>query len=139
MVEVFDGSRPRTDAFLKFQVTMNAAIAGLNSGGGSSWFEDEIRERHGYLAFQHPDRIADAIRLFSSCELWSSVATILGLGAQDVKTHLRLIIERRNKITHEADLDPSYPGIRWPIHPADAQNAVDFIENVCEAINSVVT
>ena len=138
MLEVFDGSRPRTNAFLRFQVTIDAAMVGLASGGGSSWFEDEIRDRHGYLAFQYPDKIADAIRLFSSCELWPSIATKIGLPVQDVKTHLRLIIERRNKITHEADLDPSYPGIRWPIHTADVVGTINFIENICEAIHSVV-
>lgn len=138
MLEVFDGSRPHTNAFLRFQVTIDAAMVGLSSGGGSSWFESEIREKHSYLSFQHPDKIADAIRLFSSCELWSSVASELGLPIQDIKTNIRLIVERRNKITHEADLDPSYPGIRWPIHPADAKDAGDFIEKICEAIHSVV-
>lgn len=29
-----------------------------------SWLDEEIRKKHGYLAFQHPDRIADAIRFF---------------------------------------------------------------------------
>jgi hypothetical protein len=138
MLEVFNGSRPRNNAFLNFQVSMDAAMTGLARGGGSSWFENEIRERHGYLAFQYPERIADAIRLFSSCELWISVASKLGLPVQDVKTRLRLIIERRNKIAHEADLDPSYPATRWPIHHADTKDAVDFIEKVCEAIHSVV-
>ena len=139
MLEVYDGVRPPTDAFRRFQVTMDAAMTGLAGLSGSAWFEMEIREKHGYLAFQHPDRIADAVRLFSPCELWSSVASQLGLTAQDVKTRLQLIVERRNKIAHEADLDPSYPGSRWPISPSDATDAVDFIQDVCEAIHSVVT
>jgi hypothetical protein len=138
MLEVLSGSRPRTNAFLRFQVTMDAAMAGLSGGGGISWFEDQIREKHGYLAFQHPDTIADAIRLFSSYELWPLVCTKLGLTVQDVKTRLRLIVERRNKIVHEADLDPSYPGARWPIDPVMVAETVDFIENLCEAIHSTV-
>lgn len=138
MIEAFSGVRPRTNSFLRFQVTMDATMAGLASGGGTSWFEDEIRGKHGYLAFQDPDRIADAIRLFSSRELWPSVASKLGLTAQAVKTRLRLIIERRNKIAHEADMDPSYPGTRWPIHPADVVDTINFIENICEAMHSVV-
>ncbi len=138
MLEVLTGGRPQTNAFLRFQVTMDAAMAGFTGGGGSSWFEAEIREKHGYLAFQHPDKVADAIRLFSPCELWPSVALKLGLPVQDVKNRLSLIVDRRNKIAHEADLDPSYPGTRWPIYPADATNAVNFIERVCEAIHSVV-
>ena len=138
MLEAFNGVRPRTNAFLRFQVTMDATMAGLASAGGTSWFEDEIRGKHGYLAFQDPDRIADAIRLFSTLELWPSVGLKLGLTTQDVKTRLRLIIERRNKIAHEADLDPSFPGARWPIQPADVVDTINFIENICEAIHSIV-
>ena len=139
MLEIYDNRRPATNGFSRFQVTMDAALQGLDEPSVSTWFETEIREKHGYLTFQHPDKIADAVRLFSSCELWPSVASQLGLTAQDVKNRLHLIVERRNKIAHEADLDPSYPGSRWPISPSDVTNAVDFIQNVCETIHSVVT
>lgn len=138
MVEIYDGTRPSTNAFLRFQVTMDAALTGLHGTSGSAWLDTEIREKHGYLAFQHPDRIADAVRLFSPCTLWPSVALHLGMTDQDVKNELRLIVDRRNKITHEADLDPSYPGSRWPISRSDSTRAADFIQNVGEAIHSVV-
>ena len=138
MIEVFDGRRPPTDAFRRFQVSIDGAMLGLRSAGGSSWFEGEIREKHKFLSFQYPDRIADAVRLFSSCELWPSVAVGLGLSTQDVKTHLQLIVERRNKIAHEADLDPSYPGSRWPISYGEVEKAIKFIEDICEQIHSVV-
>lgn len=140
MLEVYDGVRPPTNAFLRFQVTMDAALTGLTGVSGNTWFETEIRERHGYLAFQHPDRIADAVRLFSSDPLWPSVAAQLSLSVPDVKDRLRLIVERRNKIVHEADLDPSYLGVmvRLPISPADSTSAVEFIQEVCEAIHAVV-
>ena len=114
MLEVYNQTRPSTDAFLNFQITMNAAMTGLAGPSVDTWFEMEIREKHGYLAFQHSDKIADAIRLFSSRELWPSVASQLNMTVQDVKNQLRLIVQRRNKIVHEADLDPSYPGSRWP-------------------------
>ena len=43
-------------------------------------------------------------------------ASELNLTGQDVKNRLRAIVNRRNQIVHEADLDPSYPrtGNRWP-------------------------
>jgi hypothetical protein len=34
------------------------------------------------------------------------------LPAQDVKTWLQLIVDRRNKIAHESDMDPANPGFR---------------------------
>lgn len=138
MVDVYNGIRPSTPAFLRFQVTMDAALRGLRGTSGSMWLEMEIREKHGHLAFQHPDRVAEAVRLFSPRMLWPSVALHLGMTDQDVKNELRLIVDRRNKITHEADLDPSYPGSRWPISHPDSTHAVDFIQNLCEAIHLVV-
>lgn len=161
MLEVYDGKRPPTNAFSRFQVTIDVAMTGIAGSSGNAWFEmairenapdapevddkpnawleTAIRESHGHLAFQHPDKIADAVRLFSSSELWPSVASHLGLTVPDVKNRLRLIVDRRNKIAHEADLDPDYPGSRWPISPSESTDAVDFIQDVCEAIHVVVT
>ena len=139
MLEVYAGGRPLTAAFQRFQVTMDNVLLGLSAPGVNTWFETEIREKHGFVSFQHPDRIADAVRLFSSCELWPSVASQLGMTVQDVKTQLQLIVDRRHKIVHEADIDPSYPGSRWPISQTDSADAVDFIHNLCEAIHSVAT
>lgn len=140
MLEVYDGKRPSTNAFRRFQVSLDAAMTGVAATSGNSWLETEIRARHGYQSFQHPDSIADAVRLFSTCELWPSVASRLGFSVQHVRDRLRLIVDRRHKIAHEADLAPSYTGavVRWPIAPADSEGAVNFIEDVCEAIHVVV-
>jgi len=138
MIEVFNGLRSPTNAFRRFQVTIDATMIGLKTIGDSAWFEQEIREKHSFLAFQHPEKIADAIRLFSDCELWPSVASKLGLSVQEVKNRLRLIVERRNKIAHEADLDPTYPRTRWPISQSDTENATKFIEDLCEHVHSLV-
>ena len=140
MLEISDGKRTPTDAFLKFQVSANVLQSSIFTGGATSaLFENEIREKHSYLSFQQPDKIADAIRLFFPDPLWPTVGAILSTSANDVKTRLKLIVERRNKIAHEADMDPSYPGLRWPISKVDITNTVFFVENICEAIHSTVT
>lgn len=151
MLAVYNGERPPTDAFLRFRVALGSAMQGISNAnkeeddnGKKKWLDDkwldvEIRERHGHQSFQDPNNIADAIRLFSSCELWPSVAKQLNLDVQDVKNQLRAIIKRRNQIVHEVDLDPSYPGTiaRWSISPADVTSTLDFIEKICEAIDTV--
>ena len=140
MLEVYNGTRPETRAFLRFQVSLDAAIRGVPQSKSSDWLDAEIREKHGHLAFQQPDNIANAVRLFSSCELWRSIALELNLTDQDVKNRLRAIVNRRNRIVHEVDLDPSVPGSmnRWPISSTDVTSALDFIQDVCEAIHTVV-
>ena len=136
MLEVYGGKRPQTPAFLRFQITMEATLQGISIGqGNDSWLDEEIRKKHGYLAFQHPDRIADAIRLFSSCRLWISVASELNQDVEDVKTELQLIVDRRNQIAHEADLDSRKPGgNRFTISPSDTERIINFIQDIGEAI-----
>lgn len=85
MLEVYNGSRPQTDAFLKFQVSLDSAIQGVSNSSRDEWLETEIRTRHSHLSFQEPNKIADAVRRFSSCELWPSVATMLNLDIREVK------------------------------------------------------
>ncbi len=138
MLEVFNGVRQQTPAFLRFNIPMGSTLIANASGGGYTWLENLIRDKHSYLSFQHPDKIADAIRLFNSVELWTSLANQMGIPKQTLKTSLKLIIERRNKIVHEADLDPSYPDVRWPIAPNNIEFVVSFIENLCVNINSLV-
>jgi RiboL-PSP-HEPN len=84
--------------------------------------------------FQHPDKISDAIRLVTAIKLWPQVAAALGSDAKSVKAQLTVIVDRRNKIAHEADMDPTNPGIQWPISGALVKNALNFIDHVVQAI-----
>lgn len=132
MLECHDNDREKTDAFRRFRVPLEVA-AGLNR----QVLDNEIREKHGYLSFQHPDKVADAVRLFSRVELWSTVGQEIGMTAKDLKSALTLIIDRRNKIAHEADLDPSYPGQRWPIDRIQVEYTREIIEKIARAIFKV--
>jgi len=132
MIEIFEGKRLSTDAFNRYKVSAGLLIGA--SASKSAAFEEDIRERHSFLSFQQPDKIADAVRNFYSEPLWRNVSMQLGIPEVAVKNHLRLIVDRRNKIAHEADADPSFPGERWPITTSDADNALSFVEKVCEAI-----
>jgi hypothetical protein len=138
MVEVFERRRPPTDAYLKYRVALGSWATSGTLPSGSSWFAAEVRERHSYLSFQQPDKIADAIRLISPIRLWRAVATHFATDEEAIKSQLRLIVERRNKIAHEADIDPSYPGQRWPISENDVERTVLFLRSLCDAIHAVI-
>ena len=71
-------------------------------------------------------------------KLWEAVADQLGKEAKIVKEQLNIIIDRRNKIAHEADNIPLVPGARWPIDVTLINNAIDFIEQLAETIYQVV-
>lgn len=132
MIEILKGTRPATEAFKKYRIS--AKIFTTNLTNMVQFFEEDIREKHSYLSFQQPEKIADAIRLISEKSLWKSVSLQLSRSENDIKTELKLITERRNKIAHEADLDPSFPGTRWPIQPHDCDKLINFIEEIGGAI-----
>ena len=139
MMEIWRGTRPDTPTYRKFSVSLGVTAQLAGATAADVHLETEIRTRHSLLSFQKPDKIADAVRLFSPIELWNKVGALLGEDPQALKTQLRLIVDRRNKIAHEADVDPSYPGQRWPISPRDTEDALAFVERVGEAIHGLVT
>lgn len=136
MLEVVRGVRPTTPSFDKYRVSVGAMLGGYQIGS-FDWFEADVREKHSFLSFQQPDKIADAIRLFSGVKIWEVVAEKIGDKA--VKARLRLIVDRRNKIAHEADISPTFPGERWPITQEDVTGIRVFIAKVVEAIHESVT
>ncbi|CDM97006.1 MULTISPECIES: HEPN domain-containing protein [Limnospira] len=106
----------------------------------TSLLNDELRENLGYKSFQKPDKIADAIRLIYEQKLWDEVAQQMGKSAQDIKQQLSAIVDRRNKIAHQADIDPSFGiGNRWPIDDRLVSDCVDFLEQLVETIHQVLT
>lgn len=132
MVETFQGNRPATDTFLKYKVSGSVFLVPAEQVVAS--FRNDVRERNSFLSFQQPDKIAEAIRMFHDKPLWRGVAVRLGESEALIKDQLRLIVERRNKIAHEADIDPSFPGARWPISLQDTLNSITFIERIGQAI-----
>lgn len=134
MLGVYRGIRPATDSHSSFRIPLSAAKAGIADTTNDAWLDQAIREAHSWQSFQHPDKIADAVRLISTVKLWEAVGTELGTSAKAVKTQLSVIVDRRNKIAHEADMDPTNPGHRWPIDEVLVSDALNFLEGVVRAI-----
>lgn len=149
MLATFAGTGTKTPAFKKFKVSLSSASVALATAGnlasGLNWLETEIREQHSYLSFQQPDKVADAIRLVSDVKLWRELALHLGQGPAGgesgdkiLKRRLALIVDRRNTIVHESDLDPTPPGdMLYPMSRATADDALDFLQALAHGIQAV--
>jgi len=137
MIQTADGARPRTDAFERFPVPLQSALQ-ASYLPAAIWLDQTVMTQHAHASFQQPDKIADAIRLVSSQELWNQLPTVLGTPAKDLKTQLKLIIARRNQIVHEADCDPTPPHTRWAILSSETADALDFLEALVNAIDSLL-
>lgn len=137
MMRVHRGARPTTTAFDRFQVSLLGARTGVANPTIDTWLQTEIRTAHELKSFQKADSIADAVRLFSGVELWNGVSASIGLPAADIKIRINVMTDRRNKIVHEFDSDPTTPGARWPVDAAMAKDTTDFISMIVEAIEVV--
>jgi len=130
--------------FLQQSYTVSNLIPTISSRildklNNTSWLESEIRERLGRQSFQKADDIADAIRYISNKKLWDEVALQMTKSAKDIKQQLNSIVDRRNKIAHEADIDPTFNiGSRWNINELLVGDAVDFIEILVDSIHQVL-
>jgi hypothetical protein len=158
MIAIFEGHLPPTPAFKRFQLSnetvdrIRLAIVGSSPVviqapiAASNAFDLFVRAALGRKTFQYPDDIADAIRLSSTVELWNSVATHFGsppntksADAKAIKTSLSLIVDRRNKIAHEGDLEVAYPRTPRAISQSDVAIVRQEIERIVRAIDAVVT
>ena len=137
MLEIINGIRPSTPQFDKFPFSAKSVLQFRNTGN-VDLLANDIIVKHSYLSFQHPDKIAEAVRLFSTVELWNQVGAKLGREPKDLKRDVSLIVDRRNKLVHEADLDPTYPLQCWPILPTDAEETRLLVRSVGFAIYDIV-
>lgn len=106
-----------------------------------------LQGEFAFRTFQHPDKIKQAFRQVSEVEqLWRRVATTLSertggtstYSEKDVVDRLKRVVERRNKIAHEYDDDPSELSGKRPIDAAGTMHAIRWIEQVAGAILIVI-
>ena len=135
MVEILQDQRKRTKFYQEVKISMN--VVGFNDKP-YHWFEGEIRRRYQEESFQRPDKIADAIKRISEINLWEKVATEILESEESIKNELKGIVNRRNFIAHESDLEPNTPGKRFDIDDMYVEKVVKFIEKLAEAIYKVV-
>ncbi len=145
ILEAYRSERAKTQAFMRFQVSLLGALEGISYAGSTAWLDQEIRGRHGRQNFQLPDSVADAIRLMSDVELWNEVSSMLDIDRRELRDRLSLIVDRRNKIVHEADILPDFTGqtsnleYRSPIADIMIENAIKCLEEIGEAIFTLVS
>lgn len=137
MILTHQGSHARARGYGRFRVCLDSVTSALSQPDGTAWLEQEIRDQHGYLSFQQPDRVAEAYRFISDIKIWDEVAQRVGKTSDEIKRQLKLIVDRRNKIAHEADTDPTPPRSRYPIDDALVLESLNFLEEVVDALCAV--
>jgi hypothetical protein len=139
MLHIYTGYRNPTNKYLTFTIDLKTHLQIIqDSNTAISIFEKQILLKNGYLAFQDPDKISDALSyIWDEKNKWKVISDIIGMSESDVKTQLRNISIRRNQMVHESD----YPGNlmqRQTIAKDDVTEVVSFIEKVAESIYNAV-
>lgn len=92
-----------------------------------------VAQRLRRESFQHPDDIAAALAYVGVGAIWTSAFPAPGM-AGTVKQTLSLIVERRNKIVHQSDMDPLLPGAVISLSDTDALKAINEVDTIVRAI-----
>ena len=89
-------------------------------------------------SYQSPKSIEYIFSNLNVRNVWTRLNKIgvVGLSADDIKSELANIIDRRNKISHESDWD-FINDKKYPIDIDMAQSTVDFVKALVGGINSI--
>ena len=143
MLQSFLGQRLKTSKFNTFSISLETynkiqqlaqSTEILQLVRPEHFFEQEIIAKHKYLAFQEPDKIADALSfIWEEKQKWQKIALSLTMSDDYIKKRLKNIVIRRNQIVHEADIDVQ-TNLRNSIDEIDVKESVDFISLLGEKI-----
>jgi hypothetical protein len=137
MLEAFRNVRGKTNKFKAFSINTNTYFEILNPTNIQPveyWFEQEIILQHKTLSFQAPDKIAEILSLIWAEEhKWQKISAKANMNERDMKIKLKNIVNRRNQIVHEADLNIQ-TGDRNSIDMNETSDVVDFIYKLGKSI-----
>lgn len=97
-----------------------------------------IKNVNGYKSFVNPAKISEALKCIID-DPWLYISLHFGEDAKAIKTRLTLIVDLRNRIAHEGDLDPeNLIPQSYEIDRDDVKDSIDFIEKLGAAIVGAV-
>jgi len=138
MLEIFDGKKKSNRNYEQFLISLKALqliLATKDKNLRNQIIDNEIRKITCKQSFQGPSNVERALSLISIKSIWQSLSHKLKIPKDDLIKKLGLIVNRRNKIAHEADIDP----ITLSKTPIDRTTLIDvklFIISVVDAIDT---
>ena len=157
VIEIFNKTRKDTPKFqsFSFQAKTILKLLEVMSPGFMPSSSDEIpdvilekelSDKLSFMSFQSPDKVMDALSLIwgepHKMQVLAVDMNISGCNinekAHNLKQELTTIIQRRNQIAHEGDINPATQLPR-SIELSDVNKASDFISSLGHAVFRRVT
>jgi predicted nucleic-acid-binding protein len=140
MVEIFMGNRPTTPQYLAETITIStySELTSATFLPKELVFEQAIVRKLKTVSYQTPDNVAKGLSyIWNEPQKWQKIASNMAMDTEAVKTELKLIVDQRNRIVHEADINPS-TNQKYSITKSDSQSVTDFLQKAGEAIYTLV-
>ena len=89
------------------------------------------------MSFQSPEKIKDGLSpIWEEPHKWQLLSHECGLSEKDLTDKVKLYVERRNQIVHEADVD-FYSGNRRVLDAVVVKDGIDLFFNLAYAISKL--
>ena len=140
MVEIFMGNRPTTPQYLTETITIStySELISPTFLPKELVFEQAIVRKLKTVSYQTPDNVAKGLSyIWNEPQKWQRIASNMAMDTETVKTELKLIVDQRNRIVHEADINP-LTNQKYSITKSDSQSVTDFLQKTGEAIYTLV-
>ncbi len=140
MLEIFEGGKGSNSDFENFSLpfkTVNQLLKATDQPTRKQIIDIAIKEITSKDSYQSPRSIENALGLISVKKIWTLLGKELNRPTDDIKHQLNLIINRRNKIAHEADIDRA-TGLKKAISESDIKLAMEFIESLAKTLDAII-
>ncbi|MCX8507063.1 MAG: HEPN domain-containing protein [Alphaproteobacteria bacterium] len=168
MVLIFEGKVSASKKYVEFKISMksfdemrqpdfSSMLVDTQKASAAKYFESEVREYLQNHTLQRPEKISELLKYCTDIDLWQKLAvkndglvdsTLKGeidinKKRQNIREKLTAIIDRRNQISHQSDLQPRnipYEIERnpWPIKKAELQYVKEFIELLVQSSHEIL-
>ena len=142
MANMFSGSKPDSRAYNEFCLPMSAVkqlLVSTDSAIRESIFNVSAKKLLAKDSYQSPKSVEYAMNLINLKNVWHKVGLKLSMPSKDVVLKLGLIIQRRNKIAHEADIHDLVSMDKTPIDRSDVDDTFAFLDQIVAAIEEIQT
>jgi hypothetical protein len=106
---------------------------------------EEVRRLHALNSYQSPKSVEYVVGILNVKKIWSRLAeefkkhtSFETYTGENVKSELGLIINRRNKIAHESDYNPS-AFEKFSIERNDVDNVIVFMKTLVYSIEIIIS
>lgn len=105
MLNIYEGKCEKTPKYKTFQLDIETYNEMQNQPiRAVTIFEQKIVQKHGFLAFQDPNKISEALSfIWNENDKWGKIAYQMEMPKEECVAFLKNIVIRRNQIVHEGD------------------------------------